>query len=118
MHGQGTLRKCICGGDDPACSQHLELRGPRNITSSNIDRCFDDGGKRFLFIEHKHENEAIPGGQSFMLKALARLPQMTVWITKGSPDRLVIYEIGTGAAPVVGDWSTLQAKADAWFDGM
>lgn len=92
MWGRGLRRKCSeCGhlldGSliDP---QRRELRGPREITSSNIDCVLDDGGRRFLFIEFKRRDEPMSYGQERLLKALARLNEVTVWVVRGTSSRL------------------------------
>lgn len=95
---------------------NLELRGPRNITSSNIDRCFDDNG-RFLFVEEKNDRESMPNGQRRMLLTLSH--QHDVWIVKGSPDRLKIWTLQDGEHAVLaeGSMSTYQSAVFSWFEG-
>jgi len=55
--------------------------GHRESSFSNIDRlvvAHDGAKRRFLICELKHEGEALPGGQAWMLRDLARLPSVTV----------------------------------------
>lgn len=125
MHGEGQRRKC------PECGQsvthiednisHRELRGPRNITSSNGDRLFDDGGRRFLFIEEKHTNEPPASrGQKGLLQGLASQPNFTVWACKGVPSRLTLFHVlphGEGFT-VIGedkDFDWYQEQVYEWF---
>jgi len=122
MHGHGNLRRCLCGGTDPTCLTHLELRGPRNITSANIDRILDDHGHRFLYIEEKRPNEGMTEGQKALLRNLARQRRNTVWIVTGTPDELSVQMLGnktngqvTMGTTVYGNWTTLQRLADEWF---
>lgn len=124
MHGEGHRRNC------PECGQsvaHLrgavlafkELRGPRNITSSDVDRIFDDGGRRFLVIEEKTENERpISHGQKQLLSALARLPMFTVWLARGTPERLSVYDWASDdPAPFLQDitFDQYQEAVAQWF---
>lgn len=123
MHGEGARRVCpTCGQPTPEGLRDSlsvrELRGPREITSSNIDRCFDDAGRRFLFIEEKNNLEQIRDGQRRMLRSLARLPTVDVWGVQGTPNELAIYKINSDGSRVVdrGDWGTYQAAVNDWFD--
>jgi len=118
MHGEGDRRTC------PTCQQpvdhipnHIsnrELRGPRQITSSNIDRVLDDHG-RFLFIEEKHEDETVPKGQGRMLRALSY--HHDVWLVRGNPERLRIWQIICGNTAILadGDYTTYQKAVLRWF---
>ena len=118
MHGEGDRRYC------PSCGQsvlhisdmlsHRELRGPRNITSSNIDRVFDDRG-RFLFIEEKRDGETMSKGQMLMLQALSR--RHDVWVVKGTPEALYVYTVHSDGLDLLemGDWSLYQRMVDDWF---
>lgn len=122
MHGQGHRRNC------PSCGQsvtHLrdvlancELRGPREITSSNVDRIFDDGGKRFLVIEEKNWNEPVAADQIRMLRALASVPRFDVWGVRGDPDDLTISRIlpNRTVGIAAGEFDIYQAAVDAWFE--
>jgi hypothetical protein len=95
-----------------------ELRGPRQITSSNIDRIFDDSGQRFLMIEEKAPGEAVSAGQMRLLRALAALPQVTVWGVRGTPDNLTITDIQPGSTNTFvesADFGTYQQQVDQWF---
>ena len=119
MGGEGHRRKCpTCGQDvthiDDTLS-HRELNGPRNITSSNIDRMFDDNG-RILFIEEKNMLEQMPNGQKRALKALSN--QVDVWVVIGSPDALIIYEIDKGdiSDGIEGNWDYYQNAVYNWFN--
>lgn len=98
---------------------HRELRGPRNITSTNMDRLFDDGGKRFLVIEEKRPTEKIPGGQHACLAALSKLPMFTVWLARGTPDELTLTDFHPSAPsePFAEriPFETYQAYVDQWF---
>lgn len=123
MHGEGHLRKCReCGADVRGRNDvlaFLELRGPRNITSSNVDRIFDDGGKRFLIIEEKQPGEKLKAGQHKLLANLARLPLVDVWGVKGTPDSLAVshYRSDTGTWERIGegDMRTYERCVHAWF---
>lgn len=100
MWGEGRRRTC------PECGQsvthiadslsHRELRGPRNITSSNVDRIFDDGGQRFLIIEEKKPNERVSHGQRQMLTALSRIPSVDVWLARGTTERIDLSDVADG----------------------
>ena len=121
MHGTGHRQVC------PTCGQsvthitdtlsHRELRGPRNITSSNIDRLYDDGRTgRMLGIEEKNPGEAIPDGQNKALHALAdRFDD--VWVVIGTPDDLTIYESVEGNWTMLGrgDWGYYQDSIFDWY---
>lgn len=122
MHGDGHLRKCrMCGGDVAERDDVLafmELRGPRNITSSNVDRIYDDGGKRFLIIEEKQPGEALKAGQRKLLVNLASLPRVDVWGVRGTPDdlRITHFRPGTGWVQIAaGDKATYERCVHAWF---
>lgn len=98
MYGDGHRRTCPCCGrevlHDNSRLSNLELRGPRNITSTNLDRLFDDSGKRFLIVEEKRPGEAYPGGQRKALIALAHLtPLLEVWVAEGTPEQLQVYRL-------------------------
>lgn len=105
MYGQGHRRICPeCGQsvahDDNGVS-HRELQGPRNITSSNIDRVFDDDG-RLLFIEEKHWGEPATNGQRRLLAALAE--EHTVWLVRGEPENLEVWSISGGRRRADGEY--------------
>ncbi len=119
MHGEGSRRVCpecgqsVIGIDLPT---HRELRGPRNITTTNIDRAIDDKGRRFLFMEHKRPDESMPDGQKRFLFGLARQPNTTVWVTSGDTDQLELWELGDTAVRLgVMNWDGLQRRLDDWF---
>lgn len=119
MHGNGARRNC------PECGQrvghitdklsHRELRGPRQITSSNIDRIFDDEGRRMLLIEEKQPNEPVPGGQWALLRALGKIPEITVWGVRGTPDSLRITDLVSLEVLAEGNWDTYQQAVTDWF---
>ena len=121
MWGEGHRRNC------PGCGQNVEhmrdvlgnreLRGPRNITSANVDRIFDDNGQRFLIIEEKNPHEKCSEGQRALLRALSRLNHVTVWFTQGTPDNLTVYEIrgDTRRRISTGTIDDYQHLVDAWF---
>jgi hypothetical protein len=113
MHGEGHRRKPVPGD----LLGNLELRGPRNITSSNIDRIFDDGGRRFLVIEEKNEGEDAPEGQRKLLRALSQLPNVTVWVVRGTPWELSVKELVNGSLRWIakGDWEDYQSAVHEWF---
>jgi hypothetical protein len=124
MHGEGERRRCPhchqnMSNDTPDSLSNRELRGPREITSSDIDRVFDDAGRRFLFVEEKAPNEHVPRGQDRMLRALAALPHVDVWGVRGTPDRLRIVPItptGADASRVIeGDFDAYQRAVLTWF---
>lgn len=98
---------------------HRELRGPRNITSSNVDRMFDNNG-RVLLIEEKGPNEIVSEGQKIALQALANLPAATVWLVRGTPDALRVDRVrprreGYEVLLDVGDWEAYQRLVGRWF---
>lgn len=122
MHGEGHRRRC------PSCSQqvshlpdvlgHRELQGPRQITSANVDRIFDDAGRRFLVIEEKQPSEAIKAGQLRLLKNLAALPTIEVWGVRGTPESLRVTRLGNDPAVLVEDGGTFedyQRVVSDWF---
>jgi len=95
-----------------------ELRGPRSITSSNIDRIFDDNGKRTLFIEEKNEGEAIADGHKRLLRAMATKQGFTVWLVRGDPNRLRVDRLtaeSTLQFVAGGDLSAYQAAVTEWY---
>src|SRR5690606_17854997 len=120
---EGHRRRC------PTCGQSVvrmrdvlanrEIRGPRNITSSNVDRIFDDDGRRFLVIEEKQPGEQIKAGQRRLLANLARLPQVDVWGVRGTPRSLSIkaHRPGVGWVPVLreGDVAAYEQCVHAWY---
>ena len=121
-HGNGHRRRCPdCGQSVEHMRDHLpnrELRGPRQITSSNIDRIFDDGGQRFLMIEEKAPAEPVSAGQTRLLRALAAVPQVTVWGVRGTPDNLTVTAIRPGSTETIvesGSFDTYQQQVDQWF---
>jgi hypothetical protein len=101
-----------------------ELRGPREITSSNVDRAFDDNGQRFLLIEEKNPDEAVARGQQILLRRLATLPTVDVWFVRGNPDRLSVWKVAPEGSTRLcdGDMGAYQRQVLAWFaqpiDGM
>lgn len=122
MHGEGHRRNC------PQCGQsvlhmrevlaNVEVRGPRNITSSNVDRIYDDDGKRFLIIEEKNPGEQVRKGQQRLLANFARLPRVDVWGVRGTPDDLNIKRFvptGGWTQHATGDVSTYEHCVHAWF---
>ena len=123
MHGQGFRRKCPeCGQDVSHIKDrlsHRELQGPRNISSTNVDRLFDDNGNRFLYIEEKNTREAsISKGQLRALRALSNYPENEVWIVKGNPSRLSVYQLnGADHAALItgGTWIEYQQLVFDWF---
>lgn len=95
-----------------------EIRGPRNITSSNVDRVYDDAGKRFLVIEEKQPGEALRAGQQKLLVGLASLPNVDVWGVRGTPDDLSIKHFRPSVGWVhvgAGDVATYERCVHAWF---
>lgn len=122
MHGEGHRRRC------PSCGQSVthmrdvlgncELRGPRQITSSNIDRIFDDNGSRFLMIEEKGPEEKIPAGQGRLLRSLSALPGVDVWGVRGTPQELTVSRITPERSIVIfrGDLTAYQQAVGAWYD--
>lgn len=122
MHGEGHRRSC------PTCGQAVthvrdvlgnrELRGPRNITSSNLDRIFDDHGCRFLIVEEKQPGEpACSSGQRSLLVSLSKLPMFTVWGARGTPDDLTLFTVEGGlfVPSAKGDFDVYQAAVLDWF---
>ncbi len=120
-HGSGHRGVC------PTCGQsvthitdilsHRELRGPRNITSSNIDRLYDDGRTgRMLGIEEKNPGEPVPDGQNQALHALA-VRFDDVWLVVGTPDDLTISESVEGGWTELGsgDWGYYQDSVLDWY---
>jgi hypothetical protein len=95
-----------------------ELRGPRQITSANIDRIFDDHGRRFLVIEEKGPDEKVGDGQALLLRNLAGLPAVDVWGVRGTPDDLRVTQVFSNGGTLhlaSGDWSVYQRAVDDWF---
>ena len=99
----------------------LELRGPRSITSSNLDRIFDDGGRRFLVVEEKEFGESLGAGQRALLYALARLREVTVLLVEGTPDELQVLMLCPPDPGVrllaEGGFAEYQRIIDAWYAG-
>lgn len=124
MHGEGHRRRCPECGQEVAhitdTLSHRELRGPRNITSSNLDRFFDDNGRRFLAIEEKAPNEDISKGQGLMLRHLACVPMVDVWFVKGDPSELTVRRVTPPGSPLEavasGDFATYQNAVADWFN--
>lgn len=120
-HGGGDRRVCHeCGQPVPSASNHIshrELRGPRQITSSNVDRIFDDRGLRFLIIEEKQQNERLSHGQTQLLKSLAQLPTVDVWGVRGTPDSLTVKQITPDGSTTIatGNFTDYQAAVSSWF---
>ena len=121
MHGNGHRRCCpTCGQSVVAFRDVLanrELQGPRQITSSDIDRIFDDRG-RFLMIEEKNPGEQALTGQKRLLAALAGLPEVDVWGVRGNPDDLTVWQITpTGSQVLLAGvgFSSYQALVSDWF---
>lgn len=119
----GGRRRCPeCGqpvAHIPDVLSHRELRGPRQITSSNVDRAFDNNG-HILFIEEKHPREEVPAGQAWLLRSLARPKSTTVWLARGVPDNLLVWRVGhtqPGDSVVFegGDFDDYQAAVSAWY---
>ena len=120
MHGDGSRRVC------PECGQgvahisdqlsHRELRGPRNITSSNPDRIFDDNG-RLLFIEEKRADE--PNAKKGQLRLLLSLAEYhDVWAAKGEPNNLTLWKVhpeGRYETIGQGDFGWYQERVLDWF---
>lgn len=96
-----------------------ELRGPRNITSSNVDRIFDDNGQRFLIIEEKGSSEKVAKGQTRLLRNLAASEQITVWGVRGTPDELEVWRLTADGKQLVaaGNWDDYQRAVMEWFTG-
>lgn len=97
----------------------LELRGPRGITSSDIDRIFDDWGKRWLVVEEKGANEEPKFGQRWMLQGLASIPQVTVLLVRGDAHLLCVARLmadGTYRELGTGDETHYQRIVTAWYD--
>lgn len=99
------------------------VTGPRNITSGNIDRVFqDDRQNRFLFIEEKDTNEREMGpGQWYMLAALAQLPGVETWVVKGSvTDSIAAYRFDTWYRiehlPDIRDYGSYQNAVHRWYE--
>lgn len=124
MHGNGHRTHCHeCGQpvdhlDRLAHLRWVELRGPRNITSSDLDRIFDDRGQRFLVVEEKRPNEVVPPGQKRMLYALADTPGFTVFGVVGTPEALTVWELrpnGTRRWITDGTVAEYQAAVMDWF---
>lgn len=125
MHGRGDRR--ICGECNqpvkpemvPDLLGYRELRGPRNITSSNIDRAFDDDGQRCLVIEEKRENEDLSDAQLGMLRSFACRSEVEVWLVLGNPDRLEVQRVYPDGKRVViasGDFAAYQSAVWDWFE--
>lgn len=125
MHGDGARRVCSeCGTPvSPGSTyiSHRELRGPRNITSSNIDRVFDDHGNRVLFIEEKSLREAssITAGQKGLLYSLARIPNAETWVAIGDVSEVTVYRLhGRGPSDQLlhrGCWEAYQDLVEKWY---
>lgn len=62
--------------------------GHRGSSFSDIDAITHDGATcRFLVQEFKHEGERLSGGQHWMLKDLAKVPDhFTVWVVRRRND--------------------------------
>ena len=120
MHGNGHRRCCpTCGQSVVAFRDVLanrELQGPRQITSSDIDRIFDDRG-RFLMIEEKNPGEQALTGQKRLLAALAGLPggrrlggagqprRPDLGLATRSRPRGARYCLPASGSPVIRRWS-------------
>lgn len=124
MYGQGARKVCSechrpLSAPDPNNLSHRELRGPRNITAANIDRIFDDGGRKFLVIEEKRPNEPkLSPGQNGLLLALARVPMFTVWLARGTPQALDLFDYGSDDPwPFLDqvDFTRYQQEVSRWF---
>lgn len=122
MHGEGHRRRCPnCGQSvthmrDVLCN--LELRGPRKITSANIDRIFDDAGRRFLMIEEKNPGEKLSTAQFTLLKRLAGLPNVDVWGARGTPESVVVKKVladGSTRNLCAGNFDVYQQAVSRWF---
>lgn len=92
------------------------INGPRGISSSNVDRIFDDDGRRFLLIEEKWPDEGIPRGQGKLLLGLAKLPQWTVWLVKGTPESVAVMDIAQRRWLLEGQpFSSYENLVNDWF---
>jgi hypothetical protein len=99
---------------------HVPLLGPRNISSSNIDRAFDNDGKLLVF-EEKHTDETLPLGQKRMYRSFAMKPGCTAGLARGTASRMDIsvWKPGDTDPTYVGtgDHDYYQHLVSRWFDG-
>jgi hypothetical protein len=71
--------------------------GKRGSTFADIDAVSHDGSRldddresdRFLLQEFKQEGESMPKGQKILLRALARVDLLTVWVVRRRSDGLI-----------------------------
>lgn len=92
------------------------IPGNPKFCPCNIDGIVERKGK-ILLMEWKRQNEGFSDGQRFLLKALARSPDITVVIVRGNTDaELVIEEFfyvsGAGSLVRVG---TGKDEFFAWY---
>lgn len=70
----------------------------------------------FLVVENKHPDEEIPLGQLITLRALAALPQFTVFVVRGfPPDTILSYGI-LDSVQVGVDRDGFREYVQAWWD--
>ena|SRR6266536_3192876 len=88
---------------------------PRKASFMNIDAMVEING-RFLFIEHKSEGAAWDSGngQLLALKALNRLPNVTVWWIRDHPEGFQVAEPGSPLEVV--SLEELRARITQWGD--
>lgn len=91
----------------------LEEKLPGSCAVSDIDGIIERNG-RFLVIETKGPEVAVPMGQSIMFSAIARLPEFTVWVVWGTPGK-VTHMQRWGEAKFEAESRDLQDTIRLWF---
>lgn len=91
------------------------LAGVGSGGCSDIDAIIEHHG-RFLVIENKRPDEEIPLGQLITLRALAALPQFTVWVVRGNPPDDIVSFGPLDAEQVPASVEDVRRAAQAWWD--
>lgn len=128
----GKLRQCPeCGSGWPNDPDHA-LRGcgwlyglPRKVSPSNGDVRIHDGAHgrdRFLQLEIKSPREEWPPqkGQAILLVALARQPNWTVRILRGTTHALDVHRVtasGIDSSGIRTHVEALRRAVDSWLRG-
>jgi len=87
---------------------------PRGITFGDIDSFVEING-RFLVAEYKLTGQEIPTGQLIAYRALAALPQFTVWaIWTDEEGRITHAQDFRGGPPVACDELDVQHEVRLW----
>lgn len=91
--------------------------GKRGSSFSDVDAITHDGDtNRFLFQEFKREGESMPRGQKMLLRGLARLDYLTVWVVRRRSDGLVDwYDVAKGGSIRVITLDEYRARFSAWW---